>query len=259
MEPIEMIELVCYAISLIACAVLAVYFLRKVQTERTRAFLWWAVGFVLVALGTLVITGVALYGVHRILVMLAFAFAAASVAFLYYAASWRFFDETSFFRGKFAVILFVVSFVLFLLPLYYLPEEHAARIVESPAMILFVAAFLVIAVLFSRFAVSFERITREVSEKKIERRLGALQSLVWILPVWSLCIALFWGSATAVGLVFVLSLLGYTLLLYGCKPERPKKPEKPEKPEKPKKPEETEEVPGEVDKMPMWLKRLTEI
>lgn len=229
MEPIGMIQLVYYVTSMLVCVVLAAYFLRKFLSNEGLISLWWATGFSLLALGILAITVIALLGLHKIHVMLAFAFVAASVAFLYYAASLPFFDEKSFFREKFAVILFVVSFVLFLLLIYLSPEEHVAEIIGSPVMALFAVAFLVLAVLFNRVAVSFSQVVeffaqriKDRDREYVIRRLGALQSLVWIIAVWSLCSALFWGSVMAVGLVFVLSSFGFILLLYGCRHEKRK-------------------------------------
>ena len=209
METIETIQLVGYVISIIVCTVLAVFFLRKFLNKRLRASLWWAAGFSSLACGILAAAVGAFYGVHTILVI-AFVFVAASVAFLYYAASLLFLDRGSFFREKFTVILFLVSFVLFVLPVYFLFEKYVTTM-RSPTMTLFVIAFLVIAVLFNRTAA-------KLSEEYLCKILGALQSLAWwVAAVWSLYIASLWGSVTAAGFVFVLSSFEFVLLWYGCK------------------------------------------
>ncbi|KYK30681.1 MAG: hypothetical protein AYK19_17975 [Theionarchaea archaeon DG-70-1] len=205
-----MIQLASHAASVIACAVLAAYFLRAFLNKRLRTSLWWAAGFSLFAIGIVVMTGGVLYGFRTIFVMLAFAVVAASVAFFYYAASLHFLDRKSFFREKFTVILFVVSFVLFVLPVYFLSEEYMSRIVESQVIVLFVFAFLVLAVLFNQFV-------ERLSKKYCCKRRGALQSLAWwMISFGSLCVALFYGSVVMVGLVLVLSVCGFVLLLYGC-------------------------------------------
>jgi len=209
METIETIQLVGYVISIIVCTVLAVFFLRKFLNKRLRASLWWAAGFSSLACGILAAAVGAFYGVHTILVI-AFVFVAASVAFLYYAASLLFLDRGSFFREKFTVILFLVSFVLFVLPVYFLFEKYVTTM-RSPTMTLFAVAFLVIAVLFNRTAA-------KLSEEYLCKILGALQSLAWwVAAVWSLYIASLWGSVTAAGFVFVLSSFEFVLLWYGCR------------------------------------------
>jgi len=213
METTEMTQLVFY-ISILVCAAIAVYFLRGfLSNRRLRASLWWATGFLLFAFGILAMTVATVYGFHRILVVLTFAFVAASVTFLYYAASLLFFSRKSFFREKFAVILFAVSVFLFSLPVY-LSEEHTAEIMRSSMIALFAVAFLVIAVLFSLF----NQVARPLRGGHPCRTLGALQSLAWwIIAVWSLCFALFWGSIIVIGSIFGLSSFEFILLLYGCK------------------------------------------
>jgi len=210
MITIEVTRLASYATCIIACAVLAVYFLRAFLNKRLRAFLWWATGFSLLACGILATAVGAFYGFHKILGMVTFVLVAVSVTFLYYAASLHFLDRKSFFREKFTVILFVVSFVLFVLPVYFLSEEYMSRIVESQVIVLFVFAFLVLAVLFNQFV-------ERLSKKYCCKRRGALQSLAWwMISFGSLCVALFYGSVVMVGLVLVLSVCGFVLLLYGC-------------------------------------------
>ncbi len=205
METTEMIQLANYT-GVIVCNILAVYFLRIVK----RVYLWWAAGFSLFGLGVLA-TIAAVLGFHIIYVIIAFVCVAAAVAFLYYAASLVFFDKKSFFRERFTVILFMITFVLFVLPVYLLPEEHTAKIVGSLAMVLFAAAFLVLAVLFHHVA-------RRIHEINICRSLGALQCLAWwIIAVWSLSVALLWGSVMVVGLVFVLGSSAFMVLLYRCR------------------------------------------
>lgn len=212
MEPTDVIQLVMYATSILVCAALTVYFLREfLNNKRLRVPLWWATGFLLSAFGILVMSVTALYVLHKILVMLAFATTtAASFAFLYYAASTLFFCRKSFFKEIFTVILFIVSFVLFLLPEYLHQREHMVGIIRSPMMVLFVVAFLVLALVYTR-------VVKELHKRYSCKRVVALQSLtVWILGVWSLYIASSWGSIMAVGLVFVLSLVGFILLWYYC-------------------------------------------
>ncbi|KYK32110.1 MAG: hypothetical protein HXS46_08610 [Theionarchaea archaeon] len=213
MELVEMVRSASFVTSTLVCAALAIYFLHAFLRKRLRASSWWATGFSLLTCGISAMTVIALYGSNRIQVVLAFVltFVAASVAFFYYAASLHFFHKTSFFRKQFTVILFGVFLVLFLLPLYLFPEERTVALVGSSEIALFVVAFLAIAVLFTY-------IVRNVLKKFHCRRIVALQSLAWwIVALWSLCIVLFWESAIAIGLVFVLSLLGFLLLLYGCK------------------------------------------
>ena len=84
MEPTDVIQLVCYATSIIVCAALTVYFLREfLNNKRLKASLWWATGFSLSAFGILFMSVTALYVLHKIFVMLAFAATTASFAFLY--------------------------------------------------------------------------------------------------------------------------------------------------------------------------------
>lgn len=209
MATIETIQLVGYAISIIVCTVLAAFFLRKFLNKRLKASLWWVLGFSLLACGIAAMAVGAFYGVHIIFVI-AFAFVAASTAFLYYAASLLFLGKESFFREKFTVILFLVSFVLFVLPVYSIFKEYVTTM-RSPTMTLFAVAFLVIAVLFNRTAA-------KLSEEYLCKVSGALQSLAWwVAAVWSLYIASLWGSITAAGFVFVLSSFEFVLLWYGCK------------------------------------------
>ncbi len=213
MELVEMVRSASFLTGTLVCAALAVYFLHAFLRKRLRASSWWATGFSLLTCGISAMTVIALYGSHRIQVVLAFVLTvvAASVAFFYYAASLHFFHKTSFFRKRFTVIFFGVSLVLFLLPLYLFTEERTVALAGSSEIALFVVAFLAIVVLFTY-------IVRNVLKKYHCRRTVALQSLAWwIVVLWSLSIVLFWESATAIGLVFVLGLLGFLLLLYGCK------------------------------------------
>jgi len=212
MITIEVTRLASYATCIIACAVLAVYFLRAFLNKRLRAFLWWATGFSLLACGILATAVGAFYGFHKILGMVTFVLVAVSVTFLYYAASLLLYGRKSFFREKFTVILFVVSSVLFVLPLYFFSDRYVANIIESPTMVLFAAAFLVLAVLFS-FVI---KVAVRPPKEYLCRRVGALQSLMWVVAVWSLYIAFLWQSVIAVGLVFVLSLCGFVLLWNIC-------------------------------------------
>jgi hypothetical protein len=175
----EVMWFVCHAAGMIVSVALAVYFLREGLYKRLRASLWWALGFLLVAFSMSVMTITTVYGVHKILVMLAFSFFAASVASLYYAGSLLFFDRKSFFREKCAVMILVASFVLFVLPVYLLPESTTVNIIESPAIILCVVAILVIAVLFSLVA--------RLPRGHCDRKLVALQSLAWWIA--ATCIA----------------------------------------------------------------------
>lgn len=214
MESIDVIQLLGY-ISALACFAVAGYFLHDAVKKR-RAPLWWAAGFSLSACGSLAMMAVR-YGLDRSYASGAFALFAAAMAVFYYAASLLFFNRDSFFREKFTVVLFLVSIVLLMLPMYVLPEEHTLNVMKSPAVSLFTVAFLVLAVVFHRVAVLCGRIAVGPYKAYICRWLGALLFLVWILAVWCLYIALFWGSIIAIGLVFALSSFGFVLLWYRCK------------------------------------------
>lgn len=206
-----MTQLVFYT-SILVCVALAVYFLQGfLSNRRLRASLWWATGFLSFAFGVLAMTVTSVYGFHRILLVLTFAFIAASVAFLYYAASTLFFYRRSFFREIFTAILFIVSFALFLIPKYLLQEGRMVEIIGSPTIVLFVVAFLVLAVVFNR-------VVKGMHKRYRCKRFVALQSLtLWIVGVWSLYIASFWGSIMVAGLVSALSLCGFVFIWYKCK------------------------------------------
>jgi hypothetical protein len=174
-----------------------------------RKFFWWGVGFSLYFCGILVMI-INEYGVHRIFLMLTFAFVAASVTTFYYAASLTFFEKGSFFREKFWVIFFIVSFGLLLLPLFVLSNEYITSIIQSFTIVFGAAALLVIAVVFNH-------VVTKCSADPSVRRSGALHPVAWwTASVWGMCIVLFWGWIPVVGVVFVLSLFEFMLLLYDC-------------------------------------------
>jgi hypothetical protein len=215
MGPVEMIGLACCASSILS-AVVAGYFFREVLSERLRASLWWAAGFAVFALGMIAITGAVWYEVHRGFVLLSFALVAVSAVFFYYAGSLLFFGRKSFFREKVAVILFAVSFVLFLLFVYLPSEEHLAETIRSPAVPVTAVALVVITVVFNRVAGVYYRIVWRLPTDTVCRKLGILQPAVWILAVWCLYSALFTGSTIAAGIVFVLISCEFILFLYHC-------------------------------------------
>lgn len=213
MESIDVIQLLGYA-SVLVCFAFAGYFLRDVAKKR--ASLWWAAGFLLSACGSSILM-ITSYGLNRSYLSAAFALIAAAMAFFYYAASLLFFNRKSFFREKFAVVLFLVSIVLFVLPVYVLPEEYTIDVMKSSEMALFAVAFLVITVVFNRVTIVLGQKPRKWFKVHICRWLGALLFLVWIIAFWCLYVALFLGSIIAIGLIIVLSLLLFVLLWYKCR------------------------------------------
>ncbi len=211
MSTIEVIRIACYAVNTVVCFSLVVYFIREYLIKKLRAYLSWAVGFLL--FGFLIIslasyTTVAV--VSKVQVMVAFMLAATEVSALYYGASLVFFVEESFFREKITVIFFLVMLFIGSFLTVTTEESQLVQTMGFWTVWIFMAFYVAIGTMFFW-------ISRKVPETDTRRKAIALVAAAWyIVAFWNSYVGLAWQENVAVEAgVFLLGSFGFLLLLYG--------------------------------------------
>jgi hypothetical protein len=202
--------LACYVINAIVLLVLSGYFIREFITKRLRASLAWGIGFLLFAIAMLNLGLLAAAEVTKPQVMFGFVLTSLMVGLLYYGASLLFFKEGSFFREKMAVIYFLAVLFVGIVLTYITPAEQISEQVRTPSLALVEIAYFVIAVLFLQ-------VSRRIPKEDPRRRTIALVSTAWwIIVIWNLYLAFFWGEYPTIEAgVLLFGTFGFLLLLYG--------------------------------------------
>lgn len=210
METIELVRLICYGISIIACFILSGYFFREFNAKKLRASLAWGLGFLLFGFGQMTTAFLATAEVSRSGIAVGAVFTAGMISLLYYGASLLFFREKSFFREKMAAVIFIVAFALEIFLAYIAPENQIAEFVRGPT-----TAFL--GIIYFLIAVLFFRVSRRLPDGDPRRRTLSLVSAGWvIILIWNIYLGLFWGDYPSIESgVYIFGSFGYILLLYG--------------------------------------------
>lgn len=186
------------------------YFFREYLIKRLKASLAWGLAFTIYALVVINLAFLATGEISETQVMFGVVLTSVMMSLFYYGASLLFFREKSFFREKFAVILFLVILAVSSFIVIVFPTEEIVAVMRTVTVSMMSAIFFLIGVLFYR-------VSRRLPEKDPRRRTVTLVALAWfIVVIWLGYIAVFWGEyQIPEAFVFLLGTFGFLLLLYG--------------------------------------------